>query len=40
MNIVVAMKQIPDLQQVRIKNRKPSFDGVPFSLGLIDKNAL
>lgn len=40
MNIVVAMKQIPDLQQVRIKNRKPSFDGVPFTLGLIDKNAL
>ncbi len=40
MNIVVAMKQIPDLQQVRIKNRQPSFDGVPFTLGLIDKNAL
>lgn len=40
MNIVVAMKQVPDLKQVRIKNRKPLFDGVPYTLGLIDKNAL
>jgi len=40
MNIVVAMKQIPDLQQIRIRNRKPVLDGVPFALGLIDKNAL
>ncbi len=40
MNIVVAVKQIPDLQQVRIRNRQPVFDGVPFTLGLIDKNAL
>lgn len=40
MNIVVAMKQIPDLQQVRIRNRQPVFDGVPYALGLIDRNAL
>ncbi len=40
MNIVVAMKQIPDLQQVRIRNRQPVLDGVPYTLGLIDKNAL
>lgn len=40
MKIIVAMKQIPDLQQVRIRNRQPVFDGVPYSLGLIDKNAL
>jgi len=40
MNIVVAVKQIPDLQQVRIRNRQPVFEGVPFTLGLIDKNAL
>lgn len=40
MNIVVAMKQIPDLQQVRIRNRKPVFDDVPLTLGNIDKNAL
>ncbi len=40
MNIVVAMKQIPDLQQIRIRNRKPVLDGVPSALGVIDKNAL
>jgi len=39
-NIVVAMKQIPDLQQVRIRNRQPVFDDVPLTLGAIDKNAL
>lgn len=40
MNIVVAMKQIPDLQQVRIRNRQPVFDDVPLTLGNIEKNAL
>jgi electron transfer flavoprotein beta subunit len=40
MNIVVAMKQVPDLQQIRIRNRQPVFDGVPFTFGTIDKNAL
>lgn len=40
MNIVVAMKQIPDLQQIRIRNRQPIFDDVPLTLGAIDKNAL
>ncbi|NLB88508.1 MAG: electron transfer flavoprotein beta subunit/FixA family protein, partial [Syntrophomonadaceae bacterium] len=40
MNIVVAMKQIPDLQQIRIRNRQPIFDDVPLTLGNIDKNAL
>lgn len=40
MNIVVAMKQIPDLQQIRIRDRKPVFDNVPFTFGNIDKNAL
>lgn len=40
MNIVVAMKQIPDLQQVRIKNRKPILDDVPLTFGNIDRNAL
>ena len=29
MNIVVAMKQIPDLQQIRIRNRQPVLDNVP-----------
>ncbi len=40
MNFVVAMKQVPDLQQVRIRNRQPVFDDVPLTLGNIDKNAL
>ncbi|MEQ8175572.1 MAG: electron transfer flavoprotein subunit beta/FixA family protein [Syntrophomonadaceae bacterium] len=40
MNIVVAMKQIPDLQQIRIRNRQPVLDDVPLTFGNIDKNAL
>jgi len=40
MNIVVAMKEIPDIQQIRIRNRKPVTDDVPRTLGNIDKNAL
>ncbi len=40
MNIVVAMKQIPDLQQIRIRNRQPVLDNVPLTMGDIDKNAL
>lgn len=40
MNIVVAMKQIPDLQQVRIKNRRPILEDVPLTFGNIDRNAL
>lgn len=40
MNIVVAMKQIPDLQQIRIRNRQPVFDDVPYTFGIIEKSAL
>jgi electron transfer flavoprotein beta subunit len=40
MNIVVAMKQIPDLRQIRIRNRKPILDDVALTFGNIDKNAL
>jgi len=40
MNIVVAMKQIPDLQQIRIRNRQPVLDDVPLTFGNIDKNPL
>ncbi|NPU85825.1 MAG: electron transfer flavoprotein subunit beta/FixA family protein [Syntrophaceae bacterium] len=40
MNIVVAMKQIPDLQQIRIRNRRPVMEDVPLTLGKIDRNAL
>lgn len=40
MNIVVAMKQVPDLQQIRIRNRVPVLEDVPLTFGDIDKNAL
>jgi len=42
MQIVVCLKQIPDLQQIRIKRdtREPVLEGVPFLLGDMDKNAL
>jgi electron transfer flavoprotein beta subunit len=40
MNIIVAMKQIPDLQQIRIRNRKPVLEDVALTFGNIDKNAL
>jgi electron transfer flavoprotein beta subunit len=40
MDIVVCMKQIPDLQQIRIKERKPVLQGVPLVWGDMDKNAI
>lgn len=40
MNILVAMKQILDLQQGRIRNRQAVLGDVPITLGKIDKNAL
>lgn len=40
MNIVAAIKQVPDIQQIRIRNREPVLEGVPFTIGKIDKNAL
>lgn len=40
MNIVVCLKQIPDLQQIRIKDRKPLVEGAPLIFGDMDKNAL
>jgi electron transfer flavoprotein beta subunit len=40
MNIIVCMKQIPDLQQIRIKERKPILEGAPLIFGDMDKNAL
>lgn len=40
MNIVVAMKQIPDLRQIRIRNGQPLLEDVPLTFGNIDKNAL
>jgi electron transfer flavoprotein beta subunit len=40
MNIVVCMKQVPDLQQIRIKERKPVLENVPLVWGDLDKNAM
>jgi electron transfer flavoprotein beta subunit len=39
-NIVVCLKQIPDLQQIRLKDRKPLIEGAPLIFGDMDKNAL
>jgi electron transfer flavoprotein beta subunit len=38
--IVVCVKTNPDPQMVRIKNREPVLEAVPFKLGDLDKNAL
>jgi len=40
MNVIVCLKQIPDLQQIRIKDRKPITEGAPPIFGDMDKNAL
>ncbi|HEU18073.1 MAG TPA: electron transfer flavoprotein beta subunit/FixA family protein [Deltaproteobacteria bacterium] len=40
MNIIVAMKQVPDLHHIRIRNREPVLDDIPMVLGDIDKSAL
>lgn len=42
MNIVVCMKQVVDLQQIRVKRdtREPVLDGLPVLFGDMDKNAL
>jgi electron transfer flavoprotein beta subunit len=40
MDIVVCMKQIPDLQQIRIKDRRPILENVPLVWGDLDKNAM
>jgi len=34
------LKQIPDLQQIRIKDRKPLVEGAPLIFGDMDKSAL
>ncbi len=40
MNIVIAMKQVPDLRQIRIRDRRPVLDDVPLLMGDIDRSAL
>lgn len=37
---VVAMKQVPDLQQLRMRDRRPILADVPVEFGKIDRNAL
>ncbi|MHC5039117.1 MAG: electron transfer flavoprotein subunit beta/FixA family protein [Planctomycetota bacterium] len=40
MKIAVCMKLIPDLEQIRIKDRKAVLEGVPLKFGDMDLNAL
>ena len=42
MDLIVCLKQVPDLQQIRIKKetREPVTEGVPLVFGEMDKNAL
>ena len=40
MDIVVCVKTNPDLQMIRIKNREPVLEAIPYKLGDLDKNAL
>jgi electron transfer flavoprotein beta subunit len=40
MKIAVCMKLVPDLQQIRIKERAPVLDGVPLKFGTMDLTAL
>jgi len=42
MDIIVCLKQVPDLQQIRIKRdtREPVLEGAPFIFGAFEKNAL
>jgi electron transfer flavoprotein beta subunit len=42
MDIIVCMKQVPDLDQIRIKRetREPVLEGAPFLFGAFEKNAL
>ena len=40
MRILVAMKQVPDVSQIRMSNRKPVMEGVDSTYGELDKSAL
>lgn len=40
MDIAVCVKTNPDLQMIRIKNREPVLEAIPYKLGDLDKNAL
>lgn len=40
MNFIVAMKQVPDLQHLRIRNREPIMTDIPLTFASVDKSAL
>ena len=40
LDIVVCVKTNPDLQMIRIKNREPVLEAIPFRVGDLDKNAV
>ncbi|GAB4263784.1 MAG: electron transfer flavoprotein subunit beta/FixA family protein [Thermoleophilia bacterium] len=40
MNILVFVKTNPDLQMIRIKNREPVMEAVPYKVGDLEKNAV
>jgi electron transfer flavoprotein beta subunit len=39
-DIIVCVKTNPDLQMIRIKNREPVLEAVPYKVGDLEKNAL
>jgi len=39
-NIIVCVKTNPDLQMIRIKNREPILEAIPYKVGDLEKNAL
>ena len=40
LDIVVCVKTNPDLQMIRIKNREPVLEAIPFKAGDLEKNAV
>ena len=40
MKIIVCVKTNMDLQMVRIKNREPVLEAIPYKVGDLEKNAL
>jgi electron transfer flavoprotein beta subunit len=39
-DIIVCVKTNPDLQMIRIRNREPVLEAIPYKVGDLDKNAL
>jgi electron transfer flavoprotein beta subunit len=40
LDIIVCVKTNPDLQMIRIKNREPVLEAIPYKVGDLEKNAL